>query len=467
MKKLPRLLASIAALGCISAPLSAAELPRKASLGLRLSTVQGTSGARVDDVIPGQSGAALGVQKGDLVVQAGGRPITDPASLVDFTTTLTRGDAVEIKVIRNGKDVTLRGKAIGRPLEAYAGAKVDYGSVAFRDGQLRDIMVTPAGVAEPPVLFYIQGFSCASVESPDPNSLFRRFGSELVARGIAYYRVEKVGMGDSTGKLRCADIDHVTELEGFKAAYRHLVEDRKVPADRIFMFGHSLGGMQAPLMAAERAPRGVAVYGTVLRNWADYHRDVDAFQSFLFSGADIVASMDSANRNRELWRLYYLARKSPAEIVAAHPEYGEALRGAFGWDGGTNVFGRDYRFNQQLSELPLAAGWRDTKSNVLAIYGESDIVAINDEDHKLIADMANFWRPGSGKYVELAGTEHGLTLVGNRQEVRAKTRATGTPPSGEFNPKVVEILDTWIKESMAKPPVRLTAGPAEAGPART
>ena len=81
--------------------------------------------------------------------------------------------------------------------------------------------------------------------------------------------------------------------------------------------------------------------------------------------------------------------------------------------------------------------------------------------------MANFWRPGSGKYVVLAGTEHGLTLVGNRQEVRAKTRATGTPPSGEFNPKVVEILDTWIKESMAKPPVRLTAGSAEAGPART
>ena len=38
-----------------------------------------------------------------------------------------------------------------------------------------------------------------------------------------------------------------------RAAYRHLVQDRKVSPDRIFMFGHSLGAMQAPILAAEQA----------------------------------------------------------------------------------------------------------------------------------------------------------------------------------------------------------------------
>ena len=36
---------------------------------------------------------------------------------------------------------------------------------------------------------------------------------------------------------------------------------------------------------------------------------------------------------------------------------------------------------------------------MLALYGESDIVALFDEDHRLIADIANHYRPGTGRFV--------------------------------------------------------------------
>jgi hypothetical protein len=100
---------------------------------------------------------------------------------------------------------------------------------------------------------------------------------------------------------------------------------------------------------------------------------------------------------------------------------------------------------------------------VLGLYGESDVVAVFDTDHRLLADIANWHRPGSGRYVEVAGTDHAMGKVGNRFELREKTIAAGRAPTGEFNTEIAEVLASWIKESMSKPPVRtLPSRPAPA-----
>jgi pimeloyl-ACP methyl ester carboxylesterase len=361
--------------------------------------------------------------------------------------------------------MNLRGKAIGRPFERYANAKTDYGSVPFRQGKLRDIMVTPDGAAKPPVLFLIPGYPCTSIEPPTPTHPYRRLGEELVARGIAYYRVEKAYVGDSKGPGDCNDIDFATEMDSFRTAYNHLIKVRGVDPDRIFMLGHSLGGMQAPLLAAERPPRGVAAFGTVLRNWADYHHDLDVIQSYLFRGADPGEEAAGAERNRELRRRFYFGREAPAAIAAGDPQMAETLRTILNWDGAERTIGgRSYKFNQDLAHLPLMAAWRDAKTNVLALYGESDIVALNGEDHRLIADIADFYRPGTGSFVEVPGTGHGMDLIGNRKEVREETRASGSVPAGPFNPAVVNALAAWIKDALARPAVRTQTYPSREAP---
>ncbi len=448
---LAALLAATAAL-----PANPADLPRKASLGLRLAPAPaGSAGVLVEDVIPGQTGAKLGMRKGDIVTAAGGKAVSAVPEVIAYAGTLRGGDRVDLRVRRAGRDVAVRGKALPRPREQWTGATVDYGAVPFRGGHLRDILVTPAaGAPDAPVLFLIQGFSCATIEPSDPGAPYRRLGEEMIARGIAYYRVEKANVGDSTGGPECAAIDFATELEGFRNAYRHLVNVRGVSPDRIFMFGHSLGGIQAPLLAAEQAPRGVAAYGTVLRNWADYHRNVDTFQSYLFFGQDPVETAAGAERNRDMFRMYYFDRQDPRAIAAARPELAPALRETLGWDGGERMLGRHWKFMQDLAHLPLMAAWRDTKSNVLALYGESDVVAVFGTDHELIADMVDWYRPGTARYVMIPKTDHGMTLVGDRQELRRKTIAAGQPPEGEFNPAVAEAVAAWIGESMSRPPVR-------------
>lgn len=451
-----------------SVPASAAELARKASLGVRLTRApEGTPGVVAAEVIPGGTAQAIGLLDGDLILSAGKQSVSQVGEVVAYAATLRAGDAAELKVRRAGKDLTLRGKAKPRRFESFAGANVDYGAVPFRGGLLRDIMVSPTAVSKPPVLFLLQGFSCASIEPVSPQDAYYRLGEELVKRGIAYYRVEKPGLGDSAGTPACVDIDFATELEAFRGAYKHLVEQRHVEPDRIFMLGWSLGGLEAPLLAQELPPRGVAAYGTVLRNWADYHLDIDRDQAFLSNGTDPGEAAAATERDREIVRRFYFAKQSPAQIAAANPAYGEAMRGLFAWDGTDKAFGRNYKFMQDLAGLPLAAAWRHTRSNVLALYGESDIVAIDDRDHKMIADIADFYRPGSGTFVQVAGTTHGMELVGDRDQYRDKVIAAGgAPPTGPFNPAVAKALADWIDASMARPPVRLQAErtvPAPAG----
>ena len=433
-----------------AAPATAA-LQRRALLGVAMAPDRQTgNGATVTGIVPGGTAEALGLRVGDLVVRAGQGAIARPADLVAYTATLHGGSPVVLTVRRGARQLVLRAPAVARPLESYAGAHVDYGAVEFGGGQLRDILVTPDGVAAPPIVYLIQGFACATMEIP----LYHRLGEELVRRGIGFYRVEKPGMGDSAGGAPCATIDYATELDAFRTAYRHLITARGVDADRVFMLGHSLGGLEVPMLAAERPPRGVAAYGTVLRNWADYYRDLVQFQPYLFEGTDLAAQSARAEQMRELLRRFFFLRDDPAAIAAADPAYAAGLREFFGWDGGQLMFGRSFKFMQDLAHQPVVAAWRDARTNVLALYGESDMVALFDTDHKLVADLANFQRPGTGRYVEIPRTGHGMDLIGNRQEVRARTRAEGNVPQGEFNPAVADALAAWIRDAMASPPVR-------------
>lgn len=229
-----------------------ADLLRQAALGLRMSP--NSNGVFVDAVTAGLTGAQLGVREGDVLVALNGAAANTPGQVVALVAGMKADEPIELRLRRASQTMTLRGRAVGKPLEAYPGARTDYGAVPFRDGRLRDILVTPQGDGEAPVVFLLPGFSCASIEPMDSVHPYRRLAAELSEAGVGFYRVEKPGVGDSTGGPRCAEIDFATELDAFRTAYKHLTDVRGVDPGRIFLFGHSLGGMQAPLLAAERPP---------------------------------------------------------------------------------------------------------------------------------------------------------------------------------------------------------------------
>lgn len=417
---------------------SSDDLPRRSWLGARLLPAP-EGGLLIDRIDASQTADRIGLRVGDILIDPY-PPGGGPAPLA--------GARIDLKVRRGGRVLTLGGTAMARPKESYAGGVTRYGSVGFGGGRLRDILVLPEGVDNPPVVFLIQGYTCTGIESPNPAFLYRQMGAELIAAGIGYYRVEKPGVGDSSGGAPCVETDFKTELDAFRTAYRHLTGDLGVTADRVFMFGHSMGGVQAPLLAAERPPGGVAVYGTVVRNWADYMHDLGAFQEFMLNGADPVTEYAQAQDARGAMRMFYFEGKMPAQIAAVSPAYAAAARDAFGTDSSEQVFGRHARYWQHLAGLDLVKAWADTRSPVLSLYGDSDVIALYDEDQRLIADIVNHYRPGTARYAGFPGTGHGMELVGSRAAIRArKGQNPAEPPA--HNPAVVAVLIGWIKQTGA------------------
>ena len=233
-------------------------------------------GLTIDQVAPGSPAAEFGVATGDTLMAINGTAIRSGADLVQAARSFKGGDLVRMAVVRSGRRIELEGSARERPFETYEHASARYGALPFHDEVHADILVQPRTPAKgAPVVFLMQGFSCASVDSSDRLHPYRQIVSGLAARGIAVYRIEKPGMGDSGG-LRTAPRSALKRSSALsRRAISHCQKHHGFAARQIFIFGHSLGGMEAPFIAARHAPpRGIAVYGVAARNWYDYVLDV-------------------------------------------------------------------------------------------------------------------------------------------------------------------------------------------------
>jgi len=114
-----------------------------------------------------------------------------------------------------------------------------------------------------PAVLLLPGGGCGSVDTPmAPDVAQPGLMRTLAARGYVTMRVEKSGVGDSTGPA-CDTIGYFQELDGYRAALAALKRHPAVDADRVSLLGISLGGVFAPVLANESSVRGIVVYGTL------------------------------------------------------------------------------------------------------------------------------------------------------------------------------------------------------------
>jgi dienelactone hydrolase len=141
---------------------------------------------------------------------------------------------------------------------------LQYGSVTAMPGvRLRTIVSIPAtaGGKRFPAVMLLQGGGCGSIDSPfslvGQPGLIHAIGS----KGFVTMRVDKSGVGDSEGPP-CDSIGYTEELAGYQAALRALIEHPSVDPQQIYLVGISLGGIFAPILAAETKVAGISVWGT-------------------------------------------------------------------------------------------------------------------------------------------------------------------------------------------------------------
>jgi dienelactone hydrolase len=238
-------------------------LPRRGYFGVGLE--KAPDGARVFAVSPGSTAAAIGIVIGDVIEAIDGKPITSPDAVVAAIGRHRGGEIVTIALLRKDGRKTIEATLTPYPTEQMANATLQYGSVTALPGvRLRTIVSvpsTPPGRRYPAVLL-IQGGGCGSLDTPlnataGQSGLIHTIGSQ----GFVTMRVEKSGVGDSQG-MPCDSIGFKEELAGYQSALKALRAHPAVDPQGVYLLGISLGGLFAPLLAAETKVAGISVYGT-------------------------------------------------------------------------------------------------------------------------------------------------------------------------------------------------------------
>lgn len=436
------------------------KLPRQGNWGIYAVQISDSAknalnlkqnAAEVKWIKPNATEASTGLKIGDILLEANGLTVKSSSDLLftGFFNKLREGDKICFEVLRNNKKMKLCGKVQPKPYEKSEIAEVIYDKVKFKNGNLSAIITKPKNTSKSqkiPAIYFIPGYNCASYDNMIDFHPYKKMIDSLTNLGYAVYRCEKSGMGGSYNTPNCFDIDFHTEQAGFEAGYEKLLSYDFIDTSQIYIFGHSLGGINAPILAEKYQPKGVIVYGTTHLPWMEYLTQMLRFQNSMLGYSPVQVENDMEIYQSLLYD-HYVLKMSPKKMIAKNPEYLPLLTRDFMYDGDKMIFQRHYSFMQQLNDLKLSEAWSKINAYVLSIYGEADFEALNPESHKEIAKIVNHYHPNHGTYQLLTETNHSFIKVGSMEDgLKATKNGTiGKLMRTNFNYEIVTKIDQWIK----------------------
>jgi hypothetical protein len=437
----------------ICTKLTAQTLQRKAFLGaqlMELSVVEeslGTDfGVYLPLILPEGSFGKMNIPEGSVLQQINK---TSTESISDVLSTLSlikEGDTLEVLIYKDGNQETFIGKALGKPREKNQYAVVEYGVVKYNGNKLRSLLYLPQGLEQPPVVFFLQGYTCQSIEMQNDNPA-KQLIDNWIKNGYAVFLVEKPGMGDSESDIPCMELDFNQERKAFSEAYMALRNNSSIDNKNIFLFGHSMGGIIAPLLANEHSPAGVMVYGIVGKNWYDYMKDIYTEQPLLFGTSKKEIEEDN-QYNLPFIKDLLIHKKNNQELIES-PLYGDFLK----QDGTAENLAqgyfiqRHYTYWQSLSDVNVPYTWSKVKSPVLVLHGEYDIQAIAPKYGKMIAENVNT-HGGKANFELFPKTEHAFLKFNSREELNTVMNNGSYVNTFEtnFNVAIADMSLQWMKQ---------------------
>jgi uncharacterized protein len=433
-------------------------LPRRIVLGTALREPGDTllargapPGARVTGVAPGSSAAALGLRPNDVVVRLGADSIGSVPAMLAAVRAQRAGRRIAVSFWRDGAIIDTAFIGVERPRESSREFTIDYTSVAAQGGRRRVVVTRPPDGAHHPAVLLVGGIGCYSMEQATGPNSYRDFVYHLTRRGFVTIRVEKVGMGDSEGDS-CLPTDFDTELDGYRQALRAARHSAWVDPARIILFGHSIGGIEAPLLAGEPddAPpvRGVIALSTTGISWYEY--ELANLRRQLVLGGTAPDSVEQQMKDKIGCMYRFLIRREPkAALVAESPECAAHV---------------DYpasdAYMQQVAAHDPASNWAGVEGPVLLLHGGSDFVTSGAE-HVELAAMLRRMRPGRAvTEAEVPELDHFLA----REASERASMNDPVPPLSRpyFGTTLEPLVDRWLGEVVSATPI---AGAARRPPA--
>jgi pimeloyl-ACP methyl ester carboxylesterase len=336
-------------------------------------------------------------------------------------------------------------RRITRPFETHPGIDTIPGVLVTRDGtRLRTVVTKPAGVRRPlPAMLFVQWLSDDSIELPsDANdgwsAMIRRVVRES---GMVVMRVDKRGVGDSEGGP-CSSLDYLTELSDHRDAFDLLARSELVDPRRMVIFGASMGGNHAPLVALDRDVAGVIVWGGGARTW--FERMI-AFERNRRELSDVAGERISSEMKEVATFLhhYLILAKSPARIAAEEPALGAVWSRLTGTSGETH-YGRPIAFHHQAQAQDWTGAWARLDAPTLVLFGEYDWFE-DAGGHELIARIVARRHPEHTRFRLIPRTDHHFMRFSRPEE--AVSGRGGTVGEGPVVDEILGWLGSTVKGS--------------------
>lgn len=422
--------------------LSPGGLNRRGYLGLEVEATQDprrTSKERerwaVSVVTPDSPASRAGLRVGDDIETTDGAPVETLAALRSWAASVPPGTSCELGVWRSGRLLPLRLVSTSMPLETLTSGRVELDSLAWQHAnlthRLRAIWTLPKGSPRA-ALWLLPSATWMSQECPlDPEDPTFQLIDHLTSRGIATLRVDRSGLGDSQGPPAW-ELDFHAELSMWLAARSYFLS--RAPGPRRLLYGRSLGGILAPLLAAEAPFDAVAAWGTTPYRWHEGSLRSAAHQRRLagMTGEPLARAMAQVER---LQSLVYLSGLTPAQARARHPELDQVLPFAFAGD---RAHDRNVAFFQQLQLIDIKDHWRRVSAEVLAVHAAYDIIVPASD----LAEIPALTQ-GPARFVSLPGVDH---FLHERDDLAS---AVAVPWGGRFSLAAARLLESFFLGGLA------------------
>jgi len=426
----------------VSCNVFAQDPPRKALMGIVVKATP--NGMQVDSVLPNGTFATTTVKKGDLITTLNGAVVNSNESYGKLASSIRTGDPVNIVFLRNGQSMNAVAKGVMKPYQQSELADLQYDWVKFRGGLLRAISWKPKAQTNSPAILLIPGYGCGSIENYAA-SYNGKLINEWLKAGYAVITIEKSGLGDSYNCLPCSEVDLKTDIESFNAGYQYMEQLPYVDKSRLYIWGHSMGGIIAPEVAKRHKPKGVMVFGTTFRPWSEFLLEMHRVQKPLLENAGYKETESFVRTIQKIYYEFFVLKKTREELLK-NPEYRELVISELGYKENDNdMWGRHWRFWPQIDSLNLAVSWQSLHCPVLVLHGETDYESCSIAEPQLITAAVNAQHPGNATMIVVPQLDHFMMKSATWAEARDNFKQQQYL-RGNFNMGIAVATINWLKQ---------------------
>jgi alpha-beta hydrolase superfamily lysophospholipase len=393
----------------------------------------GRQGVVVSQVVPGSAADRAGLVAGDLLVRYCGRDIPDNSALADLTRLRYAGDTARADFVRAGREATAAMVLDAAPREAAADLIIEYTCFESAGTRLRAVVTSPAasGDRRLPALLLVSALASPRLVATPGYGAWHDLAHTISRSGFRVLRFELRGSGDSEGE-DYRDTGFYDEVADNLAALDYLMARGDVDTARVFVMGHSTGGMIAAVIASRRETAGLVTSSTIGRTFYERALETLRFQS---ETAGDSASTTDAKLKQYLDLMAAAARgDSLPAILERSPELAEYVNAS-----ARIMDDRTLGYWREQLNLNLSETYAKVSEPALVVYGASDFLT-SLACHEHIRDVLVASGNPDVTLAVVPETDHAYAFAKDRQESFANYQTRNF----KANPAPVSLIADWL-----------------------